>query len=395
MINKKRILVICIEKVSSVSAGVLFPLEELEKKALIEVKFVRTSKVTEADIKWCDTVICVRGSEFWDLHIVRLCKKYGRQAVYYLDDDLLDIPDNVSCTDYYKTDYVLKSIQSLMKECDILWCVNPNIAKKYGNCFKKTVLSEACVKRDCSCVADDDKVKFIYAGGIDHQNIVEEILSPVVNHLCNKYGEKVQFTFIGVDPHLSNQKQVKFIPYISDYQEYRRVVCETHYDISFAPVYDTPFYSCKYYNKFLEYTSMGTVGIYSDLQPYTFVVENYENGILADNNDSWCKAAEYLIDNPEERKRILENAEKTFDERFTSEKIAAELVSEFPELCEFSAPDITGEKVRINNLQLNFYNLKQRLTMYFRRRGIAGIFLLPFKAIKTIIKKIRETEKCH
>ena len=102
---------------------------------------------------------------------------------------------------------------------------------------------------------------------------------------------------------------------------------------------------------------MGTVGIYSDLQPYTFVVENYENGILADNNDSWCKAAEYLIDNPEERKRILENAEKTFDERFTSEKIAAELVSEFPELCEFSAPDITGEKVRINHLQLNFYKL--------------------------------------
>ena len=32
MINKKRILVICIEKVSSVSVGVLFPLEELEKR---------------------------------------------------------------------------------------------------------------------------------------------------------------------------------------------------------------------------------------------------------------------------------------------------------------------------------------------------------------------------
>lgn len=287
--RSSHILIVCIEMVSSVEVGILFPLSDIAKKGMIETRFVRTSQVTPSDIAWCDTVICVRGSEIWDLYVVKLCRKYGRNTIYFLDDDLLDIPDNVSCTDYYRDDYVRNNIISIMQECEVLWCVNPNISRKYADMFNEVILTDACVKPidyDGEKKYDDKIVSCIYAGGIDHQGVVKEILSPVVRRICMDYGGKVHFTFIGVDPDLPDCDQVLYIPFIYDYNEYRQTLYGKQYDISFAPIYDLPFYRCKYYNKFLEYTAMGAVGIYSATEPYTFIVEDKVNGMLASDPDS-------------------------------------------------------------------------------------------------------------
>lgn len=388
MDRKKHILVICTEKVSSVTVGVLLPLSQSEKNGLIETRFVRTAETTGTDIAWCDTLICVRGGEHWDLHIVRLCKQLGRQIVYFLDDDLLDIPDNVSCAEYYRDGFIRDSIKSLIEECDILWCVNPNIAEKYGKAFSRTILADPCIQPNSQIECKNgDVVRFIYAGGIDHQHIVEEKLTPVTKLICDEFGDRVHFTFIGVNPQLPEYTQVSYTPYINDYSEYRRIVRETQYDISFAPVYDTSFYHCKYYNKFLEYTSVGAVGIYSNTQPYTFIVTNYENGILADSEDEWVNAVRFLINNPSKREEMLENATNTLNNRFVPEKAGQKLIDIFPELYLFSAEQVQPKSININRFHLICIYAYQRLKMYFRRRGVLGLFLLPVKLIKLIVIK--------
>lgn len=70
--------------------------------------------------------------------------------------------------------------------------------------------------------------------------------------------------------------------------EYRKKMIESEFDIGLAPLYDDSFSKCKYFNKFIEYTITGVVGIYSNVEPYVEVITDSVNGFLANNNpDDW------------------------------------------------------------------------------------------------------------
>lgn len=390
--RKTRVLIVCIEKVSSVVVGVLEPLKALEEQDKLEVQFIKTIDVTPNDIAWCDVLICVRGSEYADVAIVKAAKKAGRKTIYFLDDDLLNIPQDVSCTLYYNDEYVKKYITKLLEICDILWAVNPNIIEKYGVYFEKAILVDACA---CEIAKYEEKesspVKFIYAGGIDHEKIVREKLSGNIKKLCEEYGERVYFTFIGVDPGLKDMSQVKYIPYVENYYEYKKIMNESGFHISFAIVNDTPFYSCKYFNKFLEYSSIGAVGIYSALEPYTFIIEDKVNGILCDDNEEeWYNAMKFLIENDDIRNKIAKNAYELLCERFTPIKVGEDIVGKISELTTFAAKKIEASTVKISKLNSRIMFYLQRTTLLFRRYGILAVFILPFKSIKILFKILKK-----
>lgn len=386
------VLIVCIEKVSSVVVGLLEPLKAMEAQGKLEVKFVRTIEVTPKDIVWCDVFICVRGSEYPDVSVVKAAKKAGRKTIYFLDDDLLNIPQDVSCTSYYNDKFVKKNIITLLKLCDILWTVNPNIMKEYGKYFEKSILADAC-----ACEIDSYKekellpVKFIYAGGIDHEKIVRQKLSRNIKRLCEEYGDEVSFTFIGVNPDLKDISQVKYIPYVENYYEYKKMMNNSGFHVSFAIVNDTPFYSCKYFNKFLEYSSIGTVGIYSALEPYSFIIEDKINGILCnDEEEQWYIAMKFLIENDEARNKMAKNAYTLICEKFTPIKVGEDIVKNIPELTTFFAKKIEESKFKIPKFKTYMIFYLQRTRMLFSKYGILVAFLLPFKVIKIIIKILKK-----
>lgn len=381
------ILVVCIEKVSSVVVGVLEPLKAIEKQGKLKVRFIRTVDVISEDIAWCDTLICVRGSEYADIMIVKAAKDAGRKTIYFLDDDLLDIPQNVSCTAYYNDKFIKQNIIDLFGLCDILWAVNPNIIYKYKKYFLKCILVDACA---CEIIKYKETprypVKFIYAGSIDHENIVNEKLSNNIRRVCEEYGDKVEFTFIGVKPNLLDISQVKYIQYIDNYYEYKKLMNESGFQISFAIIKDTPFYSCKYFNKFLEYSSIGAVGIYSNVEPYTFIIKNKFNGILCDDSEQkWYEAITFLIANHEIREKMAQNAYKLLLNRFTPNIVGEDIVKKLPELVTFIAIEIDTKKIKIKKFDIYSKLYLHRIRMLFLEHGILAIFLLPLKVLKKIL----------
>tara|TARA_R110001583_G_scaffold166104_3_gene318862 strand:+ start:12064 stop:13110 length:1047 start_codon:yes stop_codon:yes gene_type:complete len=87
------------------------------------------------------------------------------------------------------------------------------------------------------------------------------------------------------------------------YQQQRRI------HIGLAPLLDTPFNRGKSHIKFLDIAAMGGVGIYSDRSPYSELVEQGVDGLLVgDRLDDWYQGICYLIDNPEDAKRMAEAA---------------------------------------------------------------------------------------
>ena len=124
------ILVECPELIASVRVGVLEPLKPFVEKGKCNIVFKRTIDIRRKDIAWCDILICVRGSEQATLNIVQAAKRAGRFIIYFLDDDLLNIPNNISCSTYFSNPEIRNYIIKCIEYSDINWCVNNLIAEK-------------------------------------------------------------------------------------------------------------------------------------------------------------------------------------------------------------------------------------------------------------------------
>lgn len=112
-----------------------------------------------------------------------------------------------------------------------------------------------------------------------------------------------------------------------DYQEYPRVFMEAGIDISIAPLEDNDFNKCKSNIKWLESTMAGAAFIGSNIYPYEHSVKDGKTGYLAKNTSQWIKKMTNLIENPEYRAKMVENAKKEVLEKYTSGECFKEFYS--------------------------------------------------------------------
>lgn len=89
--------------------------------------------------------------------------------------------------------------------------------------------------------------------------------------------------------------------------------CQLH--IGLAPLLNTPFNQGKSFIKFLDIAAMGGVGVYSNRYPYTDVVNDGINGLLAeDDPEAWQAAIEQLLSNPVATAKMAQQAAKDASE---------------------------------------------------------------------------------
>ena len=382
-----RILVECPALIASVKIGVLEPLKPLEEQCKCEVTFKETIKITRQDIAWCDILICVRGCELATLKIVQAAKKAGRFIIYFLDDDLLNVPSWVSSGDYFGRKALKQSLIACIENSDILWCVNKLIGEKYSvYCNNNWILSRVPAKIT-AIPMNEYGINILYAGSTDHEKNVQKYISPVVKKLCEEFKD-VKFTFIGANPGLKNHSNVTYINFIENYDEYKKLVNSVCFSIGIAIINTSEFYKYKYYNKFIEYTSIGAVGVYTKSEPYLSVIADGENGLLCDNNfNQWYNAIKSLIIDKDLRERCLLNARGNLEKEFNHEIIAKNLEEVVPQLSKFYAKSVNYKEIRL--LSIKIYVYFERVRFLFEKYGVLIIFMLPYKALKKIFKELK------
>lgn len=387
--NSVHILVESIAPIASVRVGVLEPLKALGNRCVVQYK--ETIKIKASDIQWCDILICVRGFESISVEIVRVAREAGKLIVYFLDDDLLNIPSNVPSGRFLQQDWVEVNIKKILSMSHVLWGVNPRIKQLYMKyCSGKWVLGKVPVKIESGVkFSKGFPIKVLYAGSIDHSATIQQWISDPVRRLVSEYGEKVEFTFIGGNPGISDLDAVKYIPFINNYDEYRKIVLEGQFHIGLGIVKDEDFYKGKYYNKFIEYTSIGAIGIYTDSLPYKFIVSNRDNGFLCNNKD-WYNTIKFAIEHIDQCERYYMNACQLLKSEYSYSKIEKELLEQFPELITYHTDKTV--KVHLKNLRYVFYK-----EHWFSNRKRYGIFAIPvvfYKAGKIlfmgIIRRVKE-----
>ena len=380
---KTNILVECPELISSVKIGVL---DLLENKEECNIEFKRTSTITKHDILWSDVVISVRGCEKASLKIMESANRAGRYTIMFLDDDLINIPLNLDSTKYYNDKKLKKYILEILANCQILWAVNPRIIEKYSKYTikKNGVLGKVPMKIEIEKKEWTEPVKVLYAGSIDHKQTLQKIISPVITKFDEIINKKIMFTFIGANPEIEKTKHYN---YFQDYESYKKFVIEGKFDIGLAPIETTEFYKSKYYNKFLEYTSIGVVGIYTDTEPYNLIIKDGINGFLCENNpEKWYLKIKKIIENPSKIAEILENAQRQVREDYNVDVVSNEILTLIPELIEYKAKEKNIKNIRLENIKLIFY--MERIQLLMRIYGLKSIIVIPYKILKKIIKKV-------
>jgi glycosyltransferase, group 1 family len=132
----------------------------------------------------------------------------------------------------------------------------------------------------------------------------------------------------------------------------------------------------------LEYTTQGIVGVYSNTEPYTYVVKNGINGILAENNpDSWYEALSCLIEDQVLRTTCLANAIQDIIENHSEQACIDKICRGIPEIREK-----TRQYKKCKDFGVQKY-------LYFTSRLIDWIYLLGFYfkqlGIRAVFNKIK------
>lgn len=277
-------------------------------------------------------------------------KAMGKYLVYVLDDDLLNVPNYVSCYNSYNNPKMRNRIKKIMSLCDCLLSPSPELLKKYGGHFsKKVCIEEASLGNNENNMkrSADGPVRIGFAGSIDRVRDIENIISDAIRNTVKRYGKRVEIEFFGAKPSFADELGLKFTPYCDSYDEYRQIMFENMWNIGLAPMLDTPFNNCKHYNKFIEYSGYGIAGIYSDVKPYNEIVRNGENGLLCENTtEGWTNAISTLIENQNLRQKISDTCFDEAQKNLSVGATALKLQEEFGEILKYKANKKTLFRIR-------------------------------------------------
>lgn len=385
------ILVECAELIATVRVGVLQLLQPLQDQKQCEIRFCRAVDIKKEDICWCDIFICVRGCERLEYSLIEIFQSLDKYVLYYLDDDLLEVPESSGCAEFYQDESIRYFLRQCIKKSHRLIGVNPVLLEKYGTLTGvETVLTRApfVINRPTLSENQSERIGILYAGSTDHKKIVQELLCPVFQRLHDAFGDKISIVVIGPEVTSEKPEWGTVLPFFECYEEYRRFVEENKFAIGLAPIYDTPFYHCKYYNKFLEYTSLGAVTIATDSNPYRQIMRNRENGFLCGNAvDEWYETISEALCNVELRNACLAAAYDIVEKQFAPQTVVRQLVKEIPELVTYRAPFKNPKDIHLPDTRLCFY--LDRLRLLWNRYHFLCVFVVPFKAVKKVLKYFR------
>jgi len=262
--------------------------------------------------------------------IIAKARAENKPVVYEIDDLLFELPENhISFQNYIVS--LLPMVQAAMQADAVV--TSSHLLKEYFSEFNSNTWYSPNLIDDTlwpmqPVIKPSSKggpVVISYMGGQTHLPDLE-MVAPALIRVNEKYGNHVQFHFWGgpSPANLANYPQVEQIPFdILNYQQFVAYFSQQTCDIFIAPLRDIFFNRCKTAIKYLEYSSMGIPGVYSQIQPYVEIIEPGVNGFMASTVDEWFLRLCQLIEDSDLRDRVGSQALKTVKDHWLLTKKAS------------------------------------------------------------------------
>lgn len=380
------VLLLYDELIPSVRLCAYEQLNYLDKERKLNFYHSTFKKLTEEICKNSDVVVMVRCETLSAGLIAKRCIKRNKFLIYIMDDDLLNLPQDYMVATYLSSDAVKKRILNMISTCDLFLSTSEKIITKYKNMTQKTHLIEEPVVNTSICYnrIKNDKIIIGFAGSVDKGSDFETFLPNVIKRLLNKYGDIIEIQFMGAKPKFVEELELQYYPYVDDYEQYQKMMCDLNWDIGLAPMPDTEFHSCKHYNKYIEYSTYRIAGVYSNVLPYIKVINDGENGMLCDNTiEDWIEKISILIEQKWTLEKIQDTAYNDVKKNYSCEVVSNKYLNVVPELLFYKAND--KRKIGLKNLNKTL----------FGKRAIEFIYRYKFYFMIVLVKKciVRINEK--
>lgn len=361
-------------------------LEALAAQELIEYRHCPAGKVRKEALDWAEIVVLCRLDNSYERRLAQLLKKSRKCIIYVIDDDLLNIPAELSGGAYYARPDIRSNICSMIAMSDAVISPSPILLSKYAKNGKKGILLEEPAVDPMPYMPHEPgkPIRIGFAGSIDRAGDIESILRETLLRIKDEYGKRVEFVFYGAAPSCAAELNAECIPYSSSYEEYRKTMNALQLDIGLAPMPDTDFHACKHYNKFIEYAAANTVGIFSNVSPYDRLSALCGWELLCENtSNSWYLVIKKLLDHPEELDMLKRRVAELAKTQFSVPVIAGELWKKLQNV------PVVPEQKEISAIALGAIRgaaMLRRLASGLKRNGLCG-------SIRVIRRKLGKTDK--
>ncbi|MGD9971475.1 MAG: glycosyltransferase [Desulfatirhabdiaceae bacterium] len=295
--------------------------------------------------------------------IISHCRAESIRLVLEIDDDLLNLHQKTG-NDVRYAGKNIEALKMIAKSADTVVVSSPPLAdamrvlNPHVTCVPNVHDERIWLEKGNEGFIRPQKmpdkwIKILYMGTKTHENDLNLIKSAYTK-IRHEYGKRVELEIVGGIPDdvtgFAPQLKPKCIGANSDaYCDFVHWFRQTnHWDFGVIPLELTPFNRKKSYIKILDYAALGVPVICSDIEPYREIVRDGENGLLVQNDTlSWYNAMKKLIDNPELRDRLAENAFRDLTEKHLLLHRAEDFLQ------AISGDRLNGKRASIVNNQAN------------------------------------------
>ncbi|OYY73976.1 MAG: hypothetical protein B7Y40_06890 [Gammaproteobacteria bacterium 28-57-27] len=232
-------------------------------------------------------------------------RQHGGRVALFMDDDLPRSQFDLSLPQAYR--HMLWErfgchLSSLEHLCDELWVSTPTLAERYAYTCPRLIEPVAC-----PAVSARGLVTYFYHGSPStHRDDIEWLRAVV--ELTQARSDKTLFMVIG-------DRQVRrlfadlpriLILHPMPWPTYRDALPSLPHHIGLAPLLATDFNHTRSPTRFYDFTRLGAVGLYSDVEPYRGFVHHAKDGWLLPNDPLvWSSRIIDLVEQLEVRGRVL------------------------------------------------------------------------------------------
>lgn len=265
-----------------------------------------------------------------------MANKNNCEWIFDLDDNIWNVHKSHPYYNEYNNDSPKLKIRSLiLKDTNYLTTTNKYLKKKMIEYLDKKDENIEILPNYVDLSQYDkskvirkrkDEFQITYIGGSSHfDDINKPEFIDAMKEIMKKYPNvifKTTFFMPTLKAHFGNRYRYAlgfYNVYSFIDKLWPQMVSET--DVFVAPLSHTPYSKSKSYIKYLEYSAGGIPAVCENISPYSDVLSDHpERGLLAFSKRDWIKHLSYLIDNPDKRKEMGENAYNYVKENHTIEQ---------------------------------------------------------------------------
>lgn len=319
-------LVITAGIIPSLEIGVSQPFSSLKTSENFQFEIKLEHEVSKEMIAAAKTIVFVRNVEPGAYALFEWAKLLGKRTVYVIDDNFLEIQPTTPVGQYYADPARQETFIKFLRNAQIVKVDAQDLGVYIKERFNQNVVYFPAsvdfdwLDRQEKRQQTNEQVVIGYEGGEKEQDFAPVI--PALNKILAYYGGFVRLEFFGYVPaSLAEHPSVNYEEGGMEYRDFIIKLNQSNWDIGLAPLDDNVFNKGKTNNKFREYGACRIPGIYSKSPVYTSWVTHGETGFLVPHTtDGWFEGIKEMIERPELRQQIKENAEIAARQHFSLHK---------------------------------------------------------------------------